>query len=149
MGPKATYNLGNTHLIKFHLIFSVDWNFLLNLALDQMHFLSVDRIISHVFSWLKVLLMSFWVILNFQSTDRIINKSFDQLKSLKKFDQLKMKLLINWKRQFWSSEIWSNDPLSITVYNWIPKQNDFGDLKKIDSVNLMISLTMITLYFIN
>jgi hypothetical protein len=31
----------------------------------------------------------------FLALDRIINKSFDQLKSLKKFDQLKMKLSIN------------------------------------------------------
>ncbi len=34
--------LGNTHLIEYYLIFSLDRKFLLNLAFDRMHFLSLD-----------------------------------------------------------------------------------------------------------
>ncbi len=35
--------MGIAHLIEFHLIFSLDQKFLLNLAFDQMHFLSLDQ----------------------------------------------------------------------------------------------------------
>ncbi len=94
------------------------------------YILSFDGIISHVFTRSKVLLMSFWVIFNFQKRTegffhliesliklsikwqlfrRLIKgiiESFDQVKSLKKLDQVKMKLLIKWKKRLlinWNS----------------------------------------------
>ena len=62
------FKRGNTHLIEFHLIFSVDQNFLLNLAFDQNFFFSLDQISLDLFSLLKVLIMEFWLL-----------KSFDQV----------------------------------------------------------------------
>jgi hypothetical protein len=51
----------------------VSW---LKFLIIDFYTLSFDQIISHVFSWSKVLLMSFWVILNFRSTAKICKLFF-------------------------------------------------------------------------
>ena len=121
-------------MIEFHLIFSVDQNFLLNLAFDRNFcFLSVDRISLDLFSWSKVLIMVFWLLKSFDQVPKFASYFFGtwskvlimpkipllelSIKCQKRtyrfwqliefFDQVKsLNNLINWLWNFRSTEKW-------------------------------------------
>ena len=98
--------MGNDHLIKFHLTFSVDQNFLLIKAFDQ-------KIFNFFFGQLIEFHLIFSVDRNFKITKNDIIKSFDQLPKFASYfwavDQI---FQSTEKRQkFWGTDYESFDQL--------------------------------------